>query len=124
MFKIGDYLTPETYTAGAIWATANNAVINPFTWQIEAKPELTKEELSALREEAYKKEVDPITCHIQRLKDESSITAELNAEIASLVEERKARVAEIKARYPYPVVTEEQVVEELETLVEDYSNAE
>ena len=65
-----------------------------------AKPEPTKEEISTLREQAYIQEVDKITCHINRLKDEEQ-TAEVIAEIASLVEERKAKVAEIKARYPY-----------------------
>ena len=64
------------------------------------KPEPTKEEQQKARQEAYKAEVDPITCHINRLKDEEQ-TPEVIAEIASLVEERKAKVAEIKARYPY-----------------------
>ena len=65
------------------------------------KPAPTKEEQQKARENAYKAEVDPITCHIQRLGDEEQ-TAEVIAEIASLVEERKAKVAEIKQRYPYP----------------------
>ena len=65
-----------------------------------AKPEPTKEEQQKAREESYKAEVDPITCHINRLKDEKQ-TPEVIAEIAALVEERKAKVAEIKARYPY-----------------------
>lgn len=65
------------------------------------KPEPTKEELKKARQEAYKNEVDPITCHIQRLGDEDQ-THEVIAEIASLVAERKAKVEEIKARYPYP----------------------
>ena len=64
------------------------------------KPEPTKEEQQKARAEAYIADVDPITCHINRLKDEEQ-TAEVIAEIASLVEERKAKVAEIKARYPY-----------------------
>ena len=65
------------------------------------KPEPTKEEIQALRSEVYKNEVDPITCHIQRLGDEEQ-TAEVITEIASLVAERKAKVEEIKLRYPYP----------------------
>ena len=64
------------------------------------KPEPTKEEQQKAREKAYIAEVDPITCHINRLKDEEQ-TAEIIAEIASLVEERKAKVEEIKQRYPY-----------------------
>ena len=65
------------------------------------KPEPTKEELKKARQEAYKNEVDLITCHIQRLSDEKQ-TPEVIAEIASLVAERKAKVQEIKAHYPYP----------------------
>ena len=75
------------------------------------KPEPTKEEISTLREQAYIQEVDKITCHINRLKDEEQ-TAEIIAEIASLVEERKAKVSEIKARYPYPVEESEEVIED------------
>lgn len=67
-----------------------------------AKPEPTKKEQQKAREEAYKAKVDPITCHIQRLGDEEQ-TPEVIAEIASLVEERKDKVAEIKARYPYQI---------------------
>ena len=62
----------------------------------------TKEEQQLARADAYKAEVDPITCHIQRLGDEEATTPELEAEIRALIEERKAKVEEIKARYPYP----------------------
>ena len=83
------------------------------------KPEPTKEEIQALRSGAYKEEVDPITCHIQRLSDEEQ-TDEVITEIANLVTERKAKVEEIKARYPYPVVEEsseaEVVVSEKESV--------
>ena len=99
-----------------------------------AKPEPTKEEQQKAREKTYIAEVDPITCHINRLKDEEQ-TPEVIAEIASLVEERKAKVEEIKQRFPYPVepiekieelpVVEEEVVhkmendEETEEVIED-----
>lgn len=76
------------------------------SWYIKGfapeKPEPTKEEQQKARQEAYKAEVDPITCHIQRLGDEEQ-TVELITEIAKLVEERKAKVEEIKQRYKYPV---------------------
>ena len=116
MFNIGDKLTKENYTAGAIWCNNSGCVINPDTWVIEAIPEPlppTKEEQQKARQEAYKAEVDPITCHIQRLGDEEQ-TAEIIAEIARLVEERKAKVEEIKARYPYPA----EPIEEIEELEE------
>ena len=71
----------------------------------------TKEEQQKARQEAYIAEVDPITCHINRLKDEEQ-TAEVIAEIASLVEERKAKVEEIKQRFPYPVEESEEVIED------------
>lgn len=84
------------------------------------KPEPAKEEIQALRSEAYKTEVDPITCHIQRLGDEEQ-TAEVITEIASLVEERKAKVEEIKSRYPYPVVEPIEEIEELPVVEENSS---
>ena len=102
MFNIGDKLTKENYTQGAIWCNENNCIINS-NWVIEAIPEPlppTKEEQQKARENAYRVDVDPITCHINRLKDEEQ-TPEVIAEIASLVEERKAKVEEIKQRYPY-----------------------
>ena len=71
----------------------------------------SKEEISILREQAYIQEVDKITCHINRLKDEEQ-TPEVVAEIASLVEERKAKVEEIKQRFPYPVEESEEVIED------------
>ena len=74
-------------------------------------PEPTKEEQQKAREEAYRAEIDPITCHIQRLGDEEQ-TAEVIAEIASLVEERKAKVEEIKQRFPYPVEETKEVIED------------
>lgn len=78
---------------------------------VPVKPEPTKEEQQKARQEAYKAEIDPITCHIQRLGDEEQ-TPEVIAEIASLVEERKAKVEEIKQRYPYPVEESKEVIED------------
>ena len=65
-------------------------------------PAPTKEEQSEKRALAYQKEVDPITCHIQRLEDEEQ-TPEIEQEIADLKQERSDKVEEIKERYPYPV---------------------
>ena len=58
----------------------------------------TDEEQRQARASAYAVEVDTITAHIQRLKDESPIP---EGEIAELIAEREAKVAEIKERYPY-----------------------
>ena len=123
MFNIGDKLTKENYTQGAIWCNYNKAEVKLIDGEyvIVALPEPlppTKEELQALRSEAYKTEVDPITCHIQRLNDEEQ-TPEVIAEIAALIEERKAKVAEIKVRYPYPEEPESEPVEPEEPLPEE-----
>ena len=63
-------------------------------------PAPSEEEIKALRANAYLIEVDPITAHIQRLRDEEQ-TEEVIAEIESLIEERALKVEEIKERYPY-----------------------
>ena len=66
------------------------------------EPAPTEEEQRQKREVAYTQEVDPITCHIQRLVDEEQ-TPEIEQEIAELKQERSDKVEEIKQRYPYPV---------------------
>lgn len=63
-------------------------------------PATDNEYQSAQRERAYTAEVDIITAHINRLRDEEQ-TPEMQEKIAKLIEERKAKVAEIKQRYPY-----------------------
>lgn len=60
----------------------------------------TKEEQEQNRVNAYQQEVDPITSHIQRLRDMEQ-TEEVKAEIVELIAERDTKVQEIKERYPY-----------------------
>ena len=57
------------------------------------------EEIRNLRAQAYLTEIDPITAHIQRLRDENPVPED---EISALIEERALKVEEIKERYPYP----------------------
>ena len=64
----------------------------------------SKEEQRENRARAYKEEVDPITAHIQRLRDEEGT----EQEIAELINERVLKVEEIKQRYPYPEGENEQ----------------
>ena len=64
------------------------------------KPKPTDEEQKEKRAKAYQAEVDPITSHIQRLRDEEQ-TEEIVNKIAELIEERNIKVQEIKERYPY-----------------------
>lgn len=63
-------------------------------------PAPTQEEQEAKRAQEYLVEVDPITAHIQRLRDEAEPDEE---KIAELIQERAEKVQEIKDRYPYPV---------------------
>lgn len=60
-------------------------------------PAIDNEYQSKMREKAYVAEVDPITAHIQRLRDDDPESEE----IATLIAERTAKREEIKARYPY-----------------------
>ena len=64
-------------------------------------PAPSKDEQKEKRAQAYLAEVDPITAHIQRLRDEAEPDEE---KITALIAERAEKVAEIKARYPYPEV--------------------
>ncbi len=74
-----------------------------------------------IRANLYAQEVDPITAHINRLRDDE-LTPEIATEIAKLVEERKAKVAYIKELNPYPV----EPIENIEELpaVEETSDTE
>lgn len=75
------------------------------SWYVEGyapeKPIPTDEEIRQLRAEAYALEVDNITAHIQRLRDENPVPED---EISALIEERALKVEEIKERYPYSEV--------------------
>lgn len=65
-------------------------------------PAIDNEYQRQKREAAYKVEVDPITAHIQRLRDDDPESEE----IATLIAERTAKREEIKARYPYAEIVE------------------
>lgn len=73
-------------------------------WYVEGyapvQPAPTKEEQKQKRADAYQLEVDPITSHISRLRDEENPDED---KIAELIEERAEKVAEIQEKYPYPV---------------------
>lgn len=64
-------------------------------------PAPTKEEVEATRRRLYTEQVDPITAHISRLRDEPVMTDEINAEIEALKVERSEIVAKIKEENPY-----------------------
>ena len=62
-------------------------------------PAPTLEEQKEKRAQAYLAEVDPITSHIQRERDEEEPDEE---KIKELIDLRKQKVEEIKERFPYP----------------------
>jgi hypothetical protein len=111
----------EKFNEAKAWCNANKATLNEIIerrengkryFQINKIPEpkpvpvvekvLTIEDIRLIRAEAYAIAVDPLTAHIQRLRDEEQ-TEEIKAEIEALLAERKARVAQIKEQNPYPV---------------------
>lgn len=67
---------------------------------IDDIPKPSHDEQSDKRAQAYQAEVDPITSHIQRLRDAEQ-TEEVVTEINQLISERSEKVAKIKERYPY-----------------------
>lgn len=105
-YYIGQIFYDKYPPEAAIWCNQNNAYIEKISgneYEIKAIPEQlppTYEEQRKNREVAYTQEVDPITCHIQRLADEEQ-TPEIEQEIAELKQERSDKVEEIKRRYPY-----------------------
>lgn len=110
--KVSEYPEKEKeYEDAANWANLNNheikiESIDGEDWykMVSSEREKTVEEVKQIRAELYVREVDPLTAHINRLRDEEQ-TPEIVAKIASLVEERKAIVAKIKAENPYPTET-------------------
>lgn len=79
----------------------NNGTLIIIDNEIVEKPAPTKEEISEIRKQLYTNLVDPITAHINRLKDEEQ-TDEVIAEIEALKVERSKIVAKIKEENPYP----------------------
>lgn len=105
-----DRTLDENFNEARKWAEQHNTTFEELIdrrdlpkryFQIGEEPVPTEEEQRQKREQAYTKEVDPITCHIQRLEDEEQ-TPEVEQEISDLKKERSAKVEEIKERYPYP----------------------
>ena len=98
--------TRQQYAELASYCNTNDCHIEDKGDYLESvaneHPAPTEEEQRQKREIAYTQEVDPITCHINRLKDEEQ-TPEVIAEIEALMQERDEKVEEIKRRYPYPV---------------------
>lgn len=68
----------------------------------EPQPEpKTKEEVQKIRAALYQSEVDPITAHIQRLRDERQTEPTIR-QINELLVERENKVIQIRTENPYP----------------------
>lgn len=109
--KIYKPYTNKEYADLAVYCNNNNCHIvdrGDYLESVENPAPLppTEEEQRQKRAFAYQQEVDPITAHIQRLRDEEQ-TEEIIAEINELIEERSTKVKEIKERFPYSVGNEE-----------------
>ena len=98
--------TNKEYADLAVYCNKNNYHIEDKGDYLESveniKPIPTEEEIKQLRAEAYQQEVDPITSHIQRLRDKEQ-TEEIITKINELIVERSQKVLEIQERFPYPV---------------------
>ena len=74
-----------------------------MSWYVQGyapeKPKPTYEEVKAIRASLYQQQVDPITSHIQRLRDEENPDEE---KIAELIAERNELVKKIQEENPYP----------------------
>lgn len=108
--------TSKEYADLAVYCNENNCHIEDkgdYLESIENEPYIpTDEEQKQNRERAYQAEVDPITSHIQRLRDTNPMTEEVEQEIADLIAERDAKVEEIKQRYPYSEDADEVLAKE------------
>lgn len=102
--------TNKEYADLAVYCNKNNCHIEDKGDYLESventKPIPTDEEIRQLRAQAYAEEVDCITAHIQRLRDEEQ-TEEIVTKINELIVERTQKVLEIQERFPYPVDEEE-----------------
>lgn len=65
-------------------------------------PSPTYDEVKEIRARLYQQQVDPITSHIQRLRDDENPDEE---KIGELIQERSELVAKIQEENPYPEVS-------------------
>lgn len=99
MFNIGDKLTAENYTQGAIWCNENGFVINSDTWIIEEQPKPSDEELKQIEINALKKQLDDTDYKIIKCSEYSLAGKELPYNIEYLHSQRQAirdRITELE----------------------------
>jgi hypothetical protein len=99
MFNIGDKLTKENYTQGAIWCNKNNATINEDWVIVEIPVHIpTNEEISKMRQSAYAERTDPLT--LRKLR-KLALGEWTEKDEAQYVSEIQAISKEIEEEYPY-----------------------
>lgn len=99
MFNIGDKLTKENYTQGAIWCNENGFVINSDTWVIEEAPQAPEPTYAEKRAMEYPSIQDQLDMLYWDKVNGTNTWQE--------------KIAEIKAKYP-----KEEPIEEIEELEE------
>lgn len=90
-----DFIVENNHNKGFIIEETEEGLLAVYNEPTVAEQ---NEAIRQARANAYAVEVDPITAHIQRLKDQDPVPTD---EIAELIAERDAKVIEIKTRYPY-----------------------
>ncbi|HCU58446.1 MAG TPA: hypothetical protein DIC64_00510 [Alphaproteobacteria bacterium] len=101
--KLNKPYTSKQYADLAVYCNENNCHIEDKGDYLESVknpplPEPTDDEQRQNRAAAYQAEVDPITAHIERLRDEAEPD---EVKIAELIAERTKKVEEIKQKFPY-----------------------
>jgi hypothetical protein len=127
MFKIGDKLTKENYTAGAIWGNKNNAEVKLIggEYVLVAMPEPTEEELKQARINELQQYLSETDWYAIR---ESETGIDIPAEVKKARANARAEISSLRGdeeplAEPEPVA-EEPVVElseASEDVVELYS---
>lgn len=110
MFNIGDKLTKENYTAGAIWCNANNATIvkQGSEYVIVAIPEPTAEELKQARIKELQQYLSETDWYAIR---ESETGIDIPAEVKKARADARAEISSLRG-------DEEPLVEPIETTEE------
>lgn len=98
--------TSEQHADLAVYCNENDCHIEDKGKYLESVPNEhpapTYEEVREIRARLYQELVDPITSHIQRLRDDKNPDEE---KIEELIQERSELVAKIQEENPYPEVS-------------------
>lgn len=96
MFKLGDKLTKQNYTQGAIWCNENHAIIDPETWEIKEIPAPTVAERAQFEIEYLKQSLSDTDYAVIKIA-EGAATPEEYADIIGQRATWRARINELEA---------------------------